>query len=427
MGATALRCGRWLLTAAVACLGACTGIFQRKLPTVAAGCDHLAAGSELRVGAAERDITPDIGGYLAGFTIGRTSTSVASPLKARAMVLGLGDRRFAIVGIDNLGAMRDDVDWIKSGLAGFANGDVFVCSSHTHAGADLIGLWGYFLMTSGRDRAYVAKVRAAVAAAVAEAWERAEPARLVHGQERIAARGFVKNANRSEVFDRRIDVIHARSVTGDKPLGTLLHFACHPEVLPRRNTAISADYVGALCDGWRDAGLGQAVFLNGALGAMVSPGLPERDMSGVAKLGGELLRLSQQALAHAEPLPVPSIEARRRDVYLPLRTLGLKLGRLTTVIEREMHEGMVRSTVGYLRIGSLQCIAVPGEMEPVMAQRVRARLHLPDALLLGLCDDELGYLLRGEDARDPEFAYERSMSPCADAGEIIAEALGAAR
>jgi hypothetical protein len=427
MGAAALRCGSWLLTAAVACLSSCTGIFQRKLPPVAAGCDHFAAGPELRVGAAERDITPDVGGYLAGFTIGRTSTSVASPLKARAMVLGLGDRRFAIVGIDNLGAMRDDVDWIKSGLTGFVNGDVFLCSSHTHAGADLIGLWGYFLMTSGRDRAYVAKVRAAVAAAVAEAWERAEPARLVRGQERIAARGFVKNANRSEVFDRRIDVIHARSVTGDKPLGTLLHFACHPEVLPRRNTAISADYVGTLCDGWRAAGLGQAVFVNGALGAMVSPGLAERDMTGVAKLGGELLRLGQQALAHAEPLPVASIEVRRRDVYLPLRTLGLKLGRLTTVIEREMHEGMVRSSVGWLRLGSLQCIAVPGEMEPVMAERVRARLHLPDALLFGLCDDELGYLLRGEDARDPEFAYERSMSPCVDAGEIIAEALGAAR
>ena len=34
--------------------------------------------------------------------------------------------------------------------------------SHTHAGADLIGLWGYYLMTSGRDRDYVASVEAFV-------------------------------------------------------------------------------------------------------------------------------------------------------------------------------------------------------------------------------------------------------------------------
>ena len=160
-----MRCGAFWLAVLVACTASCTGIFQRKLPTEAASYDSRAAGAELRVGAAERDITPAIGGYLAGFTIGRTSTSVASSLKVRAMVLGLGDRRFAIVGIDNLGVMRDDVDWIKSGMAGFANGDVFLCSSHTHAGADLIGLWGYYLMTSGRDRDYVATVRAAAAEA----------------------------------------------------------------------------------------------------------------------------------------------------------------------------------------------------------------------------------------------------------------------
>lgn len=89
--------------------------------------------------------------------------------------------------------------------------------------------------------------------------------------------------------------------------------------------------------------------------------------------------------------------------------------------------GLARSSVGYLRLGSLVMLAIPGEMEPVMAARIRDRLHLPSAMLLGLCDDELGYLMRGEDARDPEFRYERSMSPCVDAGEIIGEALGAGR
>ena len=41
-------------------------------------------------------------------------------------------------------------------------------------------------------------------------------------------------ANRRDVFDRRFVVLHARSVDGDRPVGTLLHMACHPEVLPRR-------------------------------------------------------------------------------------------------------------------------------------------------------------------------------------------------
>jgi hypothetical protein len=118
---------------------------------------------------------------------------------------------------------------------------------------------------------------------------------------------------------------------------------------------------------------------------------------------------------------------RRQDVYLPLTSFGLRLARLTLVIPRELYGGHARTTVGWLRIGELQAVAVPGEMEPALAERIRARLGVPDLLVFGLCDDELGYLMREQDARDPEFAYERSMSPCVLAGEMIEEALCGAR
>jgi hypothetical protein len=266
-------------------------------------------------------------------------------------------------------------------------------------------------------------VGAATAAAVAEAWQQAAPARLTHGSARMQARGEVKNANRKECFDRRLVVVHARATDDGRPLGTLLHMACHPEVLPRRNTETSADFVGELCDQWRAAGHGQAVFVNGALGAMVSPHVELRNMDGVRQLGTALLQHATAALNSAEPVPVDAIEVRRRDVYLPLNALGLRLGRLTTVLPHELYGGYARSTVGWLRIGGLQAVTVPGEMEPALAQRIRSRLGMPDLLVFGLCDDELGYLLREQDARDREFAYERSMSPCILAGEIIETAL----
>jgi hypothetical protein len=217
--------------------------------------------------------------------------------------------------------------------------------------------------------------------------------------------------------------VQARAVDDGRPLGALLHMACHPEVMPRRNTEISADFVGDLCDRWRDAGLGQAVFVSGALGAMVSPQVEQRNMDGVRHFGAEALRIAQAALAAAEPLPVDAIEVRKRDVYLPLRCMGFRLGRLTTSLQRDVYDGHARSSVGWLRIGSLQAVAVPGEMEPALAQRIRDRLGVPDLLVFGLCDDELGYLMREQDARDPEFAYEKSMSPCVRAGEIVEAAL----
>lgn len=414
---------RWLAALLLAGTG-CSGVFQHALPDRPAGYQVVvdtAAG--LRVGSAECDVTPDVGCYMAGFSLARTSTAVGSPLKVRALVVEAPDRRFAIVGIDNLGVMREDVDWIKAGLPGFANGDVFVCASHTHAGPDLIGLWGWYFLSSGRDRDYVVRLREATAAAVAAARAAAAPARFVHGEARLPPTGLVKNANRKEVFDRRVTVLQALALDDQRPLGTLLHLACHPEVLPRRNTELSADFTGELCDAWRARGHGQAVFVNGALGAMVSPTGHSRDLAGVQAMGAALCDLAEGALHGAAPLVIDSIEVRRRDVYLPLVSAGFRLGRLTTVLERELYDGHARSTVGFLRLGSFAAVAVPGEMEPGLAQQLRAELRRPDLLVFGLCDDEVGYLLREQEATDPEFEYERSMSPCRTAGERVRRAL----
>lgn len=418
------RAALLLVTPLLATLTGCAGVFQHDRPEQPASYRVAAPiDGPLWVGSAERDVTPAVGGYLAGFDLARTSTHVSSPLQVRAFVFGSAARWFAIVGLDNLGVMREDVDWLKAGVPGFANGDVFVCASHTHAGPDLIGLWGWYFLSSGRDRDYLASLRVAMAEAIAEARAAAAPARLVHGQARLPVRGLVKNANRAEVFDRRVHVLSAFAEADGRPLGSLLHLACHPEVMPRRNTAISADFVGVLCDQWRARGHGQAVFVNGALGAMISPDVQPRDEVGVQAFGEMACTLCEQALANAAPLPVDAVEVARADVYLPMTTMGFRIGRLTTVLQRELFDGAARSTVGWLRLGAFEAVAVPGEVEPALAEQLRAELRRPELVLFGLCDDEVGYLLRAQEAADPEFAYERSMSACGDAGERVRAAL----
>jgi hypothetical protein len=58
-----------------------------------------------------------------------------------------------------------------------------------------------------------------------------------------------------------------------------------------------------------------------------------------------------------------------------------------------------------------------------LAERVRAELQRPDLVVFGLCDDEVGYLMREQEASDPEYAYERLMSPCRTAGERVRAAI----
>jgi hypothetical protein len=399
------------------------GLFQRSRPPDQPTFIRSARGDDLRVGSAERDITPSGSVYLAGFGMARSSTGVDTRLKVRAMVLSLGGMEVVLMGIDNLGLMRGDVDWIKTAIPGIPNGCVFLAASHTHAAPDLVGMWGWYFLISGRDRSYVAQVREAVAEAVAEARARLAPAELFLGEARLPAEDLVRNSNREGVFDRRFTVLHARHRDTGEPLGTLLNMACHAEVLNRRNTLISADFVGALCDGWKAAGHGQAVFINGAIGAMITPDSPPHDSAGVRAMGAELVGIAEQALAAARVLPVDEVEVRRRDAYLPLRSTGLALGRLTLVLPREAYGDALRSSVGYLRLGSFEAVAVPGEMEPGLAERVRRATGRPDLVIFGLADDEVGYLMSEKDAHDPEYEYERTMSPSTDSGERILRAL----
>lgn len=380
-----------------------------------------AAGFE--IGAAAADITPRGEQYLGGFALARSGSEIFSRLEVRAFVVRCGGLQVAIVGIDNLGLMREDVEWMKSGIAGFANGAVFLCSSHTHAAPDLVGFWGRWFLSSGRDRAYLAQVRKGVVDAVAAAAASARPARLWLAEAALPPRGLVKNSKRSEVFDRRITVLQARDAVSGEPIAALLHLSCHPEVLRRGNVKVSSDYVGALCDAWRAAGLGEPVFVSGALGAMVTPGISPNGEEGVPLMGARLCELAKAALPAAREVQPRGLEVRRRDVFSPFTSPALLLGRLSLVIPREVYGGMVRSTVGYLRLGDVEIATVPGEMEPTLAARIRRESGKPNLLVFGLVDDELGYLLSEDDARNPRFGYERLMSTAVDVGERVLAAL----
>jgi hypothetical protein len=85
--------------------------------------------------------------------------------------------------------------------------------------------------------------------------------------------------------------------------------------------------------------------------------------------------------------------------------------------------GAARTSVGYLRMGAFEAVAIPGEMEPALAEQLRGQLGKPNLVIFGLCDDEVGYLMRDQEAIDPLYAYERSMSPCRSAGERVRRAL----
>ena len=88
----------------------------------------------VRVGFAERDITPELGMEVPGNYGKVYSKKIHDPCKVRASVFDDGQKRVALVGIDALLIRRETVQEIRS-LVKAASGitDVMIGASHSHS------------------------------------------------------------------------------------------------------------------------------------------------------------------------------------------------------------------------------------------------------------------------------------------------------
>src|SRR5262245_5151699 len=92
----------------------------------------------LEAGAAVVEITPPVGGPMWGYGArhDQPSTGVLDPLKARALVLAVGEEKIALVSLD-LGRAppRDVTDAIQARVKKAVGvGHIFLVASHTHHG-----------------------------------------------------------------------------------------------------------------------------------------------------------------------------------------------------------------------------------------------------------------------------------------------------
>jgi hypothetical protein len=92
---------------------------------------------ELQAGAAIVEITPPVGDAMWGYAARKDapSTGVRDPLKARALVLGVGKERLALVSLDlGRAPTRASMDAIRAKVKAGGVGNVLVVASHMHHG-----------------------------------------------------------------------------------------------------------------------------------------------------------------------------------------------------------------------------------------------------------------------------------------------------
>lgn len=433
----------------------------------------------LRAGLAEVDITPRLDKkkpvYLAGFGKNRQATGVHDPLMARAIVFQHEKTKIALVSVDLVGFFLPEVERVRAKLPGFTN--VLVSSTHNHEGPDTIGLWGPSAFESGVDPEYVDRVIEGVVEAVEKAEKRLTPVQARLGT--AAAPELLHDSRPPLVKHDELVALLLVDEKG-KNAGLLVQWNCHPETLSDRNTLISADYVWATVEYLKKKFGCPVVYLTGTVGGlMTSLHVPIQDETGkelkdgtfekTKEFGVRLGKVAEKALDKSKPVRLTPLEVRRRDLFLPmdnpLYQLGWKLG----VFKRQAYlwEGKtdraekvpdvippkarlaVRSELTWMKLGELEIACIPGEIYPELVlgkvqdppdknadfpdapiePAIWDQLKSPYKMLIGLANDELGYILpkRQWDEKAPythglkraPYGEVNSLGP--DTGPILCE------
>jgi len=239
---------------------------------VASAClmHSTVACAEFHAGIAVRDVTPDpLLPVSGGVGPSKPATKKIGKLTVRTLVLENSGTRVAICSTDFLGFPGVLCNKVRAQVPSIPPQNILIGATHTHSAPDCYG----FPDRSGKsgiDIEYVNRVCAKLVNSINEAVAKLQPARI-----RIAtgrANGKIAyNYYAEQLYDPRCNVIQALD-SRDKPFATLINYACHPEVIGSNQGILSPDFVGPLYDRIKEQGGGTGIFMNGALGGMVTAG-----------------------------------------------------------------------------------------------------------------------------------------------------------
>lgn len=374
--------------------------------------------SALLAGAATRRITPQLDArpvFLAGFQNNRRATAVDTDLYARALALRFDERIAVIVACDLIGLDRSDVLDVRAALNahGIDPSGLVIACTHTHSGPDTLGLWGPDRYVSGVDTFYLATVKQAIVEAAIEALTFCCPARMRCAMTRLP--GYIANFRDPGIVDDDVAALQFVKLDGEV-IATLLNLACHPEVLDGESTLISADYAGYACRHVETQVGGVALHLSGALGGMLSPDTRDRTPAWAERMGRAYAAAALTALA-AAAIDADRLEVRRTEFDLPLVNPLLLMAQQMGVLRvRQPVNGTITTSCTSIDLGPAQIITLPGELLPRLGFAIKTAMPGPCKILVGLADDEIGYILPDDefvtpaDYMNPGRQYEESMS-----------------
>lgn len=403
--------------------------------------------------------------WIAGFSNAKPANGVHDDLWARTMILDDGQTRVAIVILDAIGFMQDDVIDIRKMLpAELGITYTIIASTHDHEAPDLMGLWGKTPFRSGVNQNYMAYVKQQAVKSIETAVQSLRPARIEISEDPEGAAHLVRDTREPQAFDSGLRFMKIMDKETDTVMGSLLSWANHAETLWSKNLMVSSDFPHYFRKGvedgvWNDDSLvmsgigGTAVYMNGAIGGLMTTHssqavcdpftgeeITEPSFQKIKAQGDQLSLLALKAMQEpAQSFDNAGISLIVRTIKIPIHNNIFKLATALGVLNRGTSGWMkLRTELAVLKIGPVSIVAIPGEiypeiinggienpdgadfkMNPVEIPPIREMMPGKYKFIIGLANDEIGYIIpKSQWDKKAPFAYGKDKAQYGEVNSV---------
>ena len=398
----------------------------------------------MKFGFAKTDITPRVGVDLCGFGPfrNRVSVGVRDRLWARAMAVATDERTVVVVNCDLIGislALTGRVRELVAQACGVPADNVLVSCTHTHSGPAIRTMSGW-----GRnDPPFLEILPGRIADACIRAVGALAEATLRHACVPCEGIGLNREYDRDappledvlrddwrpakpELTDTRCQVLAVER--NGALVGFVSSFGCHPVVCCAENRWIHGDYCGVATNLLEREHPGcVGLFLQGAQGDVNSCVVHKSEQDSLLALdviAGRYARAVRAGLAQARTVTEQGLACLRQDIVfrrnlLPRETLlewlhgaeaklhapgasdadqAVRMAMVHTQTLRSLLQRLdagaelePATEVQGIRLGPIALLGCPFETFQAIKNRVVERAQAPIPIVLGLCNDCLGY------------------------------------
>lgn len=399
--------------------------------------------TDLRVGVAQVDYTPELGLPLFGnFRDDYGARGVHDPLHSRAVVLqDSGGAKVALLSIDICMIDRDNTSMMRRFIAAQTDlrpENILIAATHTHSAPSAMRLG----LLPKSDDAAVERFLTKAATAVVLANHELKPSRLTFGAAQEKRLPFTRRLRckdgKTHMNWEGLDpdfvleplgavdpeVLSLTVEQEGRPVAALVNFPLHPAILAGDNWLYSADFPGYLVESLsRLSGNGLLpIFFNGCCGNVNHVDYTDRTQGRGFKMAqrvGYLMGVAAfEALNCAFPVEGSKISLSRERVRLKRLKISEDQRRWAKEVIRKAQEQPARGQVDglpdehyarmwsemyrkqseddfaevcALRIGDLGIVTLPGEMFCEFGLQIKKQSPAKHTLVIELANDAMGY------------------------------------